>query len=140
MNSTKEISITNLELPETINDIALIEVKKLNEGRSTSDDKEINMYAKIDKDFIKEQIDLINPDIILCCYTGEAYADHLFIEDAWEKLISISKCNCYKDFNRLVIDFYHPSTRSDERAKELFDILCKMIKEGNVFKKFSWNN
>ncbi|MDP1744850.1 MAG: hypothetical protein Q8L90_04695 [Bacteroidota bacterium] len=123
-------------------DIAIVEVKKFDENNGVSNPKKISSYAMRDKEFLKEQIRLINPQIILCCKTGDDYANYLYIEDydIKEPLISDSNCNCYKDVNRLIIDFYHPSTRNEARAKELFEILCKMIKEGNIFKKFDWGN
>ena len=131
--SPKEPLFSPLELPEHVNDIAIIEVKKLNEGKGSSSYNDIRYYARKDRDFIKEQIDLVNPDIIFCCSTGDFYSDDIYGDEDWLPLICDSKCNCYKHGNRLVIDFYHPSTRSKQREKELFDILHRMIKNGNIF-------
>jgi hypothetical protein len=138
--SPKETPFSPLELPKQVNDIAIIEVKKLNEGKGSSSYNDIRYYARKDKDFIKEQIELLNPDIIYCCSTGDFYSDDIYGDEDWHHLICDSKCNCYKHGNRLVIDFYHPSTRSKQRERELFDILQRMIKQGNVFEKFNWGN
>jgi len=130
-------TFSRVELPKHVNDIAIIEVKKLNEAKGSSSYYNIRNFARQDKDFIKEQIELINPDIIFCCNTGDFYCDDIYGDEDWQHLICVSKCNCYKHGNRVVIDFYHPSTRSKQRDKELFDILHRMIKQGNVFEMFS---
>lgn len=135
---SKEPTFIRQELPESVNDIAIIEVKKVNEGKGSSSYNDIRNYARKDRDFIKEQIVLINPDIIFCCNTGDFYSDDIYGDEPWEELIKDSKCVCYKHDNRLVIDFFHPSTRSGKREKELFDILHLMITRGKVFEKFSW--
>jgi len=137
-NPAKELSFSTIELPKTIDDVAIIEVKKLNERKGTSNYYKIKNYAIRDKDFLKEEFELINPDIVVCGNTGDYYGDIIYGEDSSEALINDSKCYCYKHGNRLVIEFYHPSTRSEEREEDLFDILCRMIKNGNVFEKFNW--
>jgi hypothetical protein len=126
------------ELPASVTDVANVEVKKLNEGKGSSSDSDIKFYAIKDRDFIREQIKLINPDIIFCCYTGELYDEIIYNDEQWDLLINDSRCNCYKHGNRLVIDFFHPSTRSKQKEKELFDTLHRMILNGKVFEKFSW--
>jgi hypothetical protein len=136
----KELTFDNMELPEGTNDIAIVEIKKNNERHSNSPYREILKYAEMDKDFLREQIDLINPQIILCGYTGEAYGDKIY-EDSWEELYYLPRplnCRCLKHRNRLVIDFYHPSSIAISPI-DYFDRLCKLIKEGNVFEKFDWN-
>lgn len=139
LKDSKEPSYLRLELPESVNDIAIIEVKKVNEGKGSSSYNDIRNYARKDRDFIKEQIELINPDIILCCSTGDFYSDDIYGDEQWEHLVHDSRCDCYKHGNRLVIDFFHPSTRSGEKEKELFDVLYRMIKNGRIFEKFNWS-
>jgi hypothetical protein len=121
-----------------LDDIAIVEVKKKYEDKSISNNNEIKKYAKRDAKLLREQIDLINPNIVLCCYTQDSY--DLIYEGVYYEEISpiIKKCRCWKFGERLVIDFYHPSTRTNSRAAELFNILCRMIKEGDVFNKFDW--
>ena len=136
-NHNKELDFESIKLPEIIDDIALVDIKKLNEWKCKSDDKEIYRYAGQDKDFLMEQISLINPNIILCCKTFEALDENIYSTEDWEELISESNCKCYRFENRLVIDFYHPSTRNADREKELFEILVKMLKEGKVFEKLN---
>lgn len=140
-NPSKDISFDNIELPESIFDIALVDIKKLKEGFSQSSYYDIKKYAQNDRDFINEQLKLINPNIIVCCYppSWDLYGEFIIEEDHMDELYTFSNCNCKKHCNRLIIEFYHPSTRSNKREKELFDILYKLIKGGNVFKQFNWS-
>lgn len=57
-------------LNETNDNIAIVEVKKLNEERPNSSYKVILDYAKNDKDLLKGQIDILDPQIIVCCNTN----------------------------------------------------------------------
>jgi hypothetical protein len=141
-NPAEEPSFSNIELPESVNDIAIIEVKKLNERKPSSNNADIKKYAIKDRELIKEQFKLINPDIIVCCSTGDYYDEDIYGDEPWIQLLPspIKKCNCYKHGNRLVIDFYHPSYKSEAQSEELFETLCSLIKKGNVFEKFNWGN
>ena len=127
----------------SFSDIAIVEVKKLDEKKGASSTTEIKKYARDDKMELLSQIDLLDPQIVLCCYTIESY--DIIYDEAYEPYETISpiinnKFRCWKLNNRLVIDFNHPSIHpaSQYKSKDLFDILCRMIKEGNVFDKFDW--
>ena len=143
----KEPSYNVVNLPKEIVDIALIEVKKVNQGRSTSESRDINSFAANDKVFLQEQIEIINPQVIVCCGTIDAYGEIIYGNEKWDDInvkseASLSKESdnkrfCYKHRGRLVIDFYHPTPigRSDE---DLFAMFCCMIKNGKVFDAFDW--
>jgi hypothetical protein len=145
---SKKLSFTDICLPPTIEDVALVELKKANEGCTTSSYKDIAEYAARDKEFLKEQIDIIQPEVIFCCGTGDFYGDILYGDEPWEQIavsaqVSWSKhpnkkCYCFKHRDRLVIDFYHPSARGHN--EELFSILCDLVRRGRVFEKFDWGN
>jgi hypothetical protein len=130
----------NPALPVWVDDVALVEVKKLNEGASTSDNSDIKKYAKEDREFLQEQIEILNPDVIICCYTGDSYDQFRTPNEEYVELFRKSNCPCYKDGNRLCIDFYHPSSFTPFNSIELFDILKEMIVEGDVFSQFEWGN
>jgi hypothetical protein len=140
--NTKPFYLEAEDMPDNNDDIALVEIKKVNDENSNSNYNEILRYAENDSHFLKEQIELINPNIVFCCYTIDAYGNCIYgeKEETWNELYSISepkKCKCFKHRNRLIIDFYHPSSRSD--SMELFELLYKLLKEGNVFEKFNWS-
>lgn len=127
-----------------IDDIAIVEVKKMNEEKKSSSNQEIIEYAKKDKEFLKEQIDLINPNIILCGNTFESYKT-IYDNDAkmaeqlnylWLDNAEIDAYVC-SHRKRMIISFYHPSYRKS--TEDLFELLCRVIKEGNVFDKFDWS-
>jgi hypothetical protein len=128
--------------PEYNDDIAIVEVKKVDEEKTSSNINIINEFAVRDSAFLKEQIDLINPDIVFCCGTTDAYGNHIFGDDTWEQISSIFEprpCHCYKHKNRLIIDFYHPTLIGTD-PKMMVNLLGRLIKEGNVFDKFDWKN
>jgi len=140
-------SFTDIDsiLPQNTNDIALVEVKKVNEGQRSSALKKIIEYALRDRGFLTEQIDLIQPEVILCCYTIDAY-DGIYPEDADEPCQQLScvpvKWNtkhvyCYKHHGRLIIDFYHPSIRGGH-DEQLFEMLSELLQNGHVFDHFGW--
>ena len=125
---------------ETFDEIAIVEVKKLDENNGISDDNKIQDFAKKDKSFLRKQIDIINPDIILCCNTETSY-DIIYDDVEFEQLCDKNDgCCCWKFDNRLVIEFWHPSNdrESHRTNEELFKILCSILKQGEVFEHFSW--
>jgi hypothetical protein len=52
--------------------IAMVEVKKIH-GNSSCPNSIIEFYAKNDSDLLRNQIDLINPQVIICCGTNKSY-------------------------------------------------------------------
>jgi hypothetical protein len=109
-NSVCEFPL-NSTLSTSIDDVAIIEVKKLNEEKRFSSDKEILSYAKNDSRLIGQQIDAIEPEIVVCCSTFSSYK--VIYNDGFKTkqcLNKIGKNACWLIDNRLVIDFYHPST------------------------------
>jgi len=140
---SKELTIQSFTYSdELIDDIAFVEVKKVNENQKRSSYSQINEYAEKDKLFLQEQINLINPNIMVCCNTIDSYINiynYLDNNDAvqYEELSSDSKCDCFKHKNRLVINFFHPSA-FNKSSEYLFDLLVRLLKNGNVFKQFEW--
>lgn len=134
------------QLPGASDAFAIVEVKKLQEDNKVSKSKEINEYAKEDRDCLKEQIRLIGPHVIVCCGTSDAY-DIIFKDtpeiEAAITLNSIDKYKCWKVGERLVIEFHHQSAFPDwvdpsDEDYRLFDTLCELLDKGNVFENFNW--
>ncbi len=98
------------ELPESklnnflLDSIAYVNIKKLNENKTNSIDSEIFKYAKKDKLFLKEQINLINPDIVFCNKITFKSYNHIFDHE-------ITKENEVFHYhkNRIILNYYHPS-------------------------------
>jgi hypothetical protein len=125
-------NISNEFRVKQFKDIAVMNLKKVS-GGATSKSKEIWTYAWDDKVYLQKQIALYNPDIIICCGTGEIVRERELIDkwgkDKWEK----SSCEVkyhIKEISgkkQILISFCHPATRSN--AIEKFDQLIKTIKE-----------
>ena len=109
--------------------IAFLNLKKIG-GGSVAVDEEIASYAISDKHFIKEQITMCNPDIIICCGRGNGKnADLLYYKVFEEHGCSDWKQtpNKYNYFELTlpssekkipVVSFYHPQMRgSHEKFK-----------------------
>lgn len=91
--------------------IAFINVKK-SKGKPSTDGDDLNTYVESDKDLLRDQIDHINPDVILCCYTFGAYEKIYGI--AKENMEAISEWCLHHEVNgkrRLVINYWHFSGR-----------------------------
>jgi len=110
------------ELNDTI---AYVNLKKRVENKTSSNYYDIRNYVWNDKDFLLEQIDLINPHIIVCSGTFSYCRDYLYCNDleetAHEKLFRIG--------DRYFIDFWHLSARNsyETTCNKLRDIV-KYIK------------
>lgn len=81
---------------------AAINVKK-SDGKKSSDNDEINDYVKKDGIFIKKQIELIDPQIIICGNVWEHIKEHIWPE-ATERYHMVYKADKY-----IFIDLWHPS-------------------------------
>lgn len=111
-----------LAVKEQPNDsIAYVNIKKNvdhidNEWQSTYAD--IMEYAISDKDFLKKQINLINPDIIFCCATIE------FLLEIYPEIQEISD-RVYRLGTIIIISYSHPSSRTgyEKEFQDLTSIL-----------------
>ena len=126
------------KLPEAsnsyiLNDIAYVNIKKECENKSKSDDTDINKYAQNDKALLKEQIDLISPNIIFCSAT--TYKAYINLYNDITKLNN----NCFKHNNRLIIKYYHPSYFQIKGGrKTLFNNLKNILLSDDILGEFKW--
>lgn len=91
------------ELDDNLNcEISFVNIKKSN-GKSTSDNEELKKYCDFDKEFIKKQIEIINPKIIICCATEEFF-EKIFDKD--DKFLD----------DKVVVYHYHPSAWVDKET------------------------
>lgn len=118
--------------------VAAINLKKVG-GNAVAEDKIIREYAEKDKAYLKEQIELYSPDIIVCCGRGTGKnADilHDIVFDVsqvseWKEPITKEKYNYFiaiiNDKQVPVVSFYHPQMRGDhdkfmKRYEEMIEI------------------
>ena len=114
---------------ELLMSIAIVNIKK-SKGVSLSNYQDLDAYVIHDQSRLRKQIDLINPDIILC---GKMFNYYKFIysNDKFEKIEETTKCFMHND--RLVIDFWHFANRGIKQ--DTYKELCGILHCGNVFDK-----
>ena len=120
--------------------IAFLNLKKVGGGAKANKD-EISEYAIRDKKFIKEQILLYNPDVIICCGRGQGKnADLLYNEvltdlnrSEWKKTIKTYNWFTFEINNKdiPVISFVHPQMwgghdRFKEKYNDILDIKANL--------------
>lgn len=106
-----------------VREIAVVNIKK-SQGTSLSSPRQLKAYAEADSDYLKAQIELINPDIIISGHVG-GYFNTIFKED---KIKTAKNVWWHKtDLNEkeiIVITGYHPSKRTGtykEKFNETID-------------------
>jgi hypothetical protein len=104
---------------ETLKQIAIINVKKTPGGTKTPDFTVISeAYSKY-KDLLHQQIETLNPDVIIC---GGRWNILPLFQDYW-KLSETNKkecdyCDCWEQNGKLYIDTYHPQKPMSEDNEE----------------------
>ena len=115
-----------IEVKEKPNyEIAYVNIKKdvmKNKGayQTNSNDEDIKKYAKSDSNLLKTQIDLINPDIIICCGTYK-FLKHI---------LPLNQTNPLKYNNIWIIDHSHLSNRKGYESDNL-ELILKLKKIKN---------
>ena len=92
-----------------LHSIAALNIKKYN-GTITSNDEDIIHYADQEKDLIKKEIEICDPNVIVCCGTAKALSR--VIDFNYEQYNN--ECFYHTFINGhevIVIDFYHPANR-----------------------------
>lgn len=90
--------------------IGVINLKKT-PGRHTSEYKKISMAAFENRNLIKKQVDLYNPDIIICCGTADDLVKNYFESNIvnWDMTKRGIQFIRFKD--KIIISFAHPEAR-----------------------------
>ena len=105
--------------------IASINLKKT-PGRHTSIAKEISIGAKNNKEIIKKQVDIYQPDIIICCGTSG-----LFVKDCLESGLTWQMTSRGIEYmildNTIILSFSHPEARVADQY--LYYALIDAIRE-----------
>lgn len=121
----KELEYISLEKRrELLRRIAVINVKKT-PGLSTADSQELEEAMWENKDLLREQIQSIQPDIIICGGT-EYYFKNIF--DIAEKDVLLTSNGiryCFYD-EKLVLFYYHPNARKN--MKEMLDRIWDAVR------------
>lgn len=123
--------------------VAVINLKKIG-GNAVAKKEVIREYAERDRVYLKEQIELYSPDIIICCGRGTGKnADilHDIVFDLsqvseWKEPITKQEYNYFVaniDNKQVpVVSFYHPQMRGDH--DEFMKRYEEMIEIGKILK------
>ena len=120
-NIVKEISKMILENAGIVYDdpmkhISIVNIKK-SEGESSSSLSQIKYIEKAYKDFIIKELEMVNPDIIVCGRVFDivkesslsVFGNYKKLCDDYSKNSGLKGSYLY-DANKLVIDMWHPSS------------------------------
>ena len=95
--------------------------------RAKSNNSEIDKFAKEDREYIKNQVEIYNPDLIICGGTGDMFIKNILDLDS-ESWTYVSKYLRYLIYNdKLIVDTYNPACR--KRKKDLFENIVLPIRE-----------
>lgn len=118
-----------------IRQIAVVNVKKSN-GEAESDSTDLWKYVHEDKDFLKKELELINPDIIVCGYTfgmlKEILGEELEINGTVDTMYGFWR-------DKLIIDYFHPACRYPNRVNYYaLHAICQLSQEEWVERKYAY--
>lgn len=108
------------KISDDLHKIALINIKKIG-GNSRANQKTINSFYAKYKDDIFEQIDSIDPDIIINCSRVSSLFKDLIDSDRED----VGKFEVGKQGKRTIINAYHPNAII--KHKLYFDLIIKCI-------------
>lgn len=106
--------------------ISVINLKKT-PGKARSNNSEIAKFAKADKEFIKKQIDLYSPDLIICGGTGDMFIKNILDLDTsyWTYVSDYFSYLMHKD--TIIVKIYHPACRKGK--KDLFENIVSQTRD-----------
>lgn len=112
-----------------LSNVAYVNLKKGN-GRSYSTWSDLKRYAGNDRDFLNEQIEMLDPDVIVCCGTYRVYAELVCDGEIPPGSQNVPVRNI--DNGRIVIDWPHPSRRCSPDS-DFFEFKERCKKERGWF-------
>lgn len=111
--------------------VAYVNCKK-EAGTSSVSNSTLNYYIERDKKFIIEEIEILNPDIIVCCAWAESSGNPIFEfvgENVYQDIEQVNSWMYYsKEKKKLIIDSYHPATRKSNDT-EIYNNMMADFKE-----------
>lgn len=116
--------ITHEQLVKCFNEIpfAFVESKK-QAGETKISDKELKKYINLYKEYLTEEINILNPDIVIC-FGGPQH--HFAVNDLYKDAEVIDKhIRLHKQTNTLIIYSYHPSYFRISPENFYNDIMCQ---------------
>ena len=113
--------------------IASINLKKT-PGRHTSIYNEIKMATKNNKEILKKQVDIYQPNIIVCCGTSELYVEYCIEPDfTWQMTRRGIKYNILD--KTIIVSFSHPEARVADHYLyyALIDAIREILEKYHIY-------
>ena len=121
----EKINFDNETRKEILKKICVVNVKK-ESGKGSSNNKELATAVERDKDRLKKQLAIYEPDFILCCGTGWLYEKIYEFDNAIWKSTS-NGIKFFRSDKTVVIAYSHPQKRATKRS--LYEELTDAVKE-----------
>lgn len=106
--------------------ISVINLKKT-PGKPNSIDSEIDKFAKEDREYIKKQVEIYKPDLIICGGTGDIFIKNILDLDAksWTYVSDYLSYLTYND--TIIVKTFHPACRKSK--EDLFENIVLPIRD-----------
>lgn len=106
--------------------ISVINLKKT-PRKTTSNDSEIDKFAKDDREFIKNQVEIYRPDLIICGGSGHIFIKNILNLDtsSWTYVSDYLSYLIYND--TIIVKTYNPACRKSK--KDLFENIVSPIRD-----------
>lgn len=116
--------------------IAAVNLKKT-PGSASSNNKVIRQFARDDKAFIIDELKAIDPEIIICCGTGDIFIEEILDKKSsdFENVENNDDLFYYWHNDKLIIKYRHPQWRrktSEYLFKNLVPYVNKIIDNKNT--------
>lgn len=114
--------------------IAAINLKKT-PGSASSNNKVIRQFARDDKAYILDELKAIDPEIIICCGTGDIFIEEILDKDASNFKKANDDLFYYWHNDKLILKYRHPQWRrktSEYLFKNLVPYVNKIIDNTNT--------
>lgn len=116
-NNIEDFLDNGKEINDALMSSAIINIKK-SQGKKSSNEKDLIKYVESDWDLIEKQINLLNPNIIVCGKTWHLIRKNL---EHKEKVSD----RVYKSGDLIFVDYWHPANRSSNIMN--YYSLCALI-------------
>ena len=120
---------------EIIDRIAVVNVKKSN-GGSESEYEDLKKYALEDRLEIKRELEIIQPDIIVCgnnlSLLKLVLGEELQNDDTWDNMLALWK-------DTLVLDYYHPAVHYPNRVNYYALMAICDVARKNMVRQYGQN-
>jgi hypothetical protein len=132
----KEIDLNNPDLLISLKSIALINIKKI-PGNTYANPDEIAEAYKKNKHILKEQIEVYNPDIVICGNTLQYFSVDNYFAKENRKPLEHGKHHYYPLKDRIYLQTYHPAYKHSNSEFEI-KYIDKIVKAVNNWKNNYW--